>query len=488
MVMRGFLHVLAMDLTRSIRRLLKSIKNSPLATFWFALLLLIGEGIVLLVILYPNEVSTPVELTPGRVMIILSLFFLAKTTYHFRREVDPSGEFQILFTTPGGASYLKWEKLLYILITNLYLYTLFLLPFTLLSLIMGVRFQVDLPAVLMLTLSPILPTLAGSTLATGRYLLDRPEGGLLYALLSSPLALQIYLLEYEEPAMALIFLPFLLALQVIFYMLVFRPWGVERSASSERRYRPLIPVRFRWEGMGPVPAIAGAYMVIRRRKHDLAGSLATFAFIAAAGFYYALHPPEAAVVGGGGESFVLRITPPATAAFLIFIASSVEVLLPTMLFFGEDSSRLWLFRTTPAEVEGILKGKMRSVLLLSPLIIPSAALPVALVRNFPLRVIIYLILSALAAIYLSASVGIYAGIRYFDEVREGKGYPPVVPLYSTLVASLAVYILEVGTGAWIYLKNHTLGLAALVLLCGLNYYIYSLSLKWGARRFEEKDL
>jgi len=176
------------------------------------------------------------------------------------------------------------------------------------------------------------------------------------------------------------------------------------------------------------------------------------------------------------------------AAFLIFIASSVEVLLPVMLFFGVDSPRLWLLRTTPVGTEDLLRGKMRSVLLLTPLIIPSAALPMAIVRSFPLLVTVYLILAAVAAIYLSASIGIYAGIKYFEEVREGKGYPPVVPLYSTLVASLAIYSLEVGVGAAVYLKNHTLGILTLLVLCGMNYSFYSFCLKWGAREFEKRDL
>lgn len=488
MRMRGFLHVLSIDLIRSSRRLLKSVRRSPLATVWFTLLLLIGEGMVLLGFLHPSQVATPVKLTPGRVMILLSLFFLAKTTYHFRKEINPTGEFQILFTTPGGVSYLKWEKLIYILITNLYLYVLFLLPFTLLSLIMGVVFSVELPGVLLLVIIPLLPTLTGCTLASGRHLLERRLGAPLYALLSVPLGLYIYFLEWQSPERALLSLPFFLALQLLLFRAVFRPWGVERSTGSEHRGHPLTSIRFRWEGEGPVPAIAGAYLAIRKRKHDLAGSLVTFAFIAAAEFYAALRPPGAAVVSGEGGSLVLRLAPPAMAAFLIFIASSIEVLLPTMLFFGEDSPKLWLLRTTPVGAEEVLKGKMRSVLLLTPLIIPSAALPAAIARGFPITVTAYLILSAVAAIYLSASIGIYAGIRYYDEVREGKGYPPVVPLYSTLVAFLAVYSLEVGAGAALYLRNHAIAIMTLLVLCGLNYYLYSLCLWWGARRFESRDL
>jgi len=486
--MRGALHVLSIDLLRSLRRLLKSIKRSPLATVWFTLLLLIGEGMVLLGSIYPGEVSTPVKITPGRAVILLSLFFLAKTTFHFRREVTPSGEFQILFTTPGGISYLKWEKLLYILITNLYLYTLFLLPFTLLSLIMGVQFGVDPPGVLLMVFTPLLPTLTGCTMASGRYLLDRRSGAPLYALLSTPLAIYLYLLEWQNPTRALTVLPFLLVLQLLLFRSVFRPWGVERTTRTESRGYPLNPLGFRWEGKGSVPAIAGAYWTIRKRRHDIAGSLVTFAFIASAEVYSALRSPGAALLGGEGSSFALRLAPPAMAAFLIFIASSVEVLLPVMLFFGVDSPRLWLLRTTPVGTEDLLRGKMRSVLLLTPLIIPSAALPMAIVRSFPLLVTVYLILAAVAAIYLSASIGIYAGIKYFEEVREGKGYPPVVPLYSTLVASLAIYSLEVGVGAAIYLKNHTLGILTLLVLCGMNYSFYSFCLKWGAREFEKRDL
>ena len=212
-------------------------------------------------------------------------------------------------------------------------------------------------------------------------------------------------------------------------------------------------------------------------------------FIAAAEVYLALHPPgERLLPENPSAGWVFRVSPPATAAFFVFLSASLEVLLPAMMFLGEDYKRLWLFRSTPADPITTIRGKMRATLVLSPLIIPFAALPLAILKQFPLPVVMILIETAVLAIFLSATIGLLGSVKYREEVTEGEGYPPVVPLYSTLMLNLIVYGAAVSFSAAAYMVHEYLGVAAAGILAAVSYICYKYTLNWTAQRMEKMDL
>ncbi|MCD6383488.1 MAG: hypothetical protein J7L88_03395 [Thermoplasmata archaeon] len=175
-----FLALLSLDIIRSFRKGLKSIKRAPVITAWFLVLIVVGESFLLMTHLYGGGGMVGKGITAGRVIILLALFFTVKTSYHFRREVLQEGPFQIMYTTPRGASILKWEKLAYMVLLNYLLFLLFLIPFTILSLLLEASFRVTPEGVVLLVLLPLLSTASGSTLASSRHLLHRANPPPLY--------------------------------------------------------------------------------------------------------------------------------------------------------------------------------------------------------------------------------------------------------------------------------------------------------------------
>jgi len=127
---------------------------------------------------------------------------------------------------------------------------------------------------------------------------------------------------------------------------------------------------------------------------------------------------------------------PSLIAMTAFLAAVIHTLIPSLNLFGRDGARLWSLYTLPCETKDLASGKALAVILTSPIIVLTIALPLPVILDYPLSFVLFSIFSSFVFIFLMSGIGLWAAARFPNFNESTRGAPDIITMYSMIMLAL----------------------------------------------------
>ncbi len=463
-----WLWVFSVDILHSYRVLSDKARRHPIIAGWFIVLMVGSVWFLLRLINMMQNMELPLSLSASRLLFLIFLFFLTKSAVDERKNTVQNRSLLHIMMQPIDLREIMLAKFMRMIWYNLGLLALALGVFVCVLLL--TPFSSPLNAVHTSTI--IVLTLIASVLGLPLAIFGSLSGkkrvlGLWVS--SLPVSAVLIILErgsiFLAPVFLLITFSFALVIAIAPKSAFMEAWNTQSTAKASAHP----PAAISFFGLKDVRlrSLAGREWLLRLREKDVLGSLLTvvFLFCAQIFIYRELGP-----IAGFHGPYAKYVYPSAVAS-LIYLAFTLECVIPGMSMIGKEQHTLWILRILPISGAEIAASKIIAQLALVPIFLAFVALPLPLFLHFPILLIFFCLFGALAMAFLFAAVGLWAGVRFPNFDPTVRGAPEVMSMYAIMMLCLILAAVVLGVPALVYLSDRFLGLLAIILCADICAFV-----------------
>lgn len=460
------LYLFSSEILRSYRVTCRRIIRHPIMTAWFFILLITGFSTVLFMAEYVSTLDLDFFFVDrGDILFVAFFFFMGKAASETQDGGYRNDSLKHYFTAPIRDNEIQNMIFLKVLWYNLLLLAISVfLTWVLLS-VLSVELFIDGYFFLHLYLVVFLGVIVGfnsATIVNSFQGLMKVVALVIYAQNIS-LVLMITRSETDHltTVVYLIFLSLLSFVLFFFLSPVFKDAWIKCTSSSKKYGSGYIqPIRlFRKCAKKPFCRIAEKEMLERWRRKETGSVLGIIVLISIGlVLLYRQLGPEPDLGLGLDEFFY-----PTFIGMGVFLAVSLQVLIPSLTLFSREGKRMWAIMTLPIEPEEIIKGKLLSLLIFTPLIPITIVLPLTILIGYPITYVLFTFFASITLIFIASGIGIWASARFpnFDESVDGA--PDVMTMYIVLMVTLILGGIFVSLPITILLADSLLGLLSITI-------------------------
>ena len=210
----------------------------------------------------------------------------------------------------------------------------------------------------------------------------------------------------------------------------------------------------------------------------------TVAFLAGGAFFLYRQLGPASNFEGDYAPYVY----PLAVSVIIYLGFVLECLIPGLAVLGRELPTLWIMKSLPVDTRKLFGAKVLAQLILTPLFILVAMLPLPIYLRFPAHLVAFIAIAAVACVFLFMAIGFWAGVKYPNMEPTMKGEPEIINMYSFMMACMFLAIFLVGGAAAVLMLDVFLGVLAVILVADVCAYALHLSVDASARLFEAMEL
>jgi len=443
----------------------KRIKEHPIMTAWFIILLFAGFSTSLFVTEYISTLEDPVlTLSRGDILFILFFFIMAKSSTETVENTLRNKTLKHIITSPTEIKDLEFSRFLKVFWYNLLLVAISMGIVTFLM----YTFKFDLPIDFFffphLYILMIIAPLIGFILAIFSQLKKTSHKIACLFIYGQNITIiwRITHTDISHTSM-LYYLMIIGALSILVLSvtpkLFLESWknGVTTSTESAFRFHEagdflphIIPKYMR--------RVAEKELFERWRRREIPASAGVVGLLSGGliFMYYELGPnPDLGL--GLGEFFY-----PALIGITIYVAIIIQDVIPSLSFFSREGKRLWAMKVLPIPSEDIVWGKVISMLVITPLIPIIIALPLPIILGYPIHFVIFAVTAAFGMIFSFSAIGVWAGAKFPNFDESVNGAPDVITMYTVLIMCLITAAFLIIYPVQILQVDYFLGVLAMI--------------------------
>ncbi len=450
----------------SYRATSKRVFQHPIMTAWFIILLMVGFSTVLIMAEYVSTLEIDFLLIErGDILFVIFFFFMGKASSETMDGCYRNNRLKHLFTSPVKVSDIRNMVFLKILWYNLLLLAISVSLVTGLYHLLRIDLYIDGFFFLHLYLLVIAALLVGFNMATLSNINKKIPKYISMGIYAQSISL-IWLITHgnHHYLFVSLFLVILITLSLLVYLspssVFMDAWIKSISGSKTYSTRSFRPMKFfRRCSKKPFCRIAEKEMLERWRRKETTAVLGIAAFISMGLvlLYYQLGPePD---LGLGLEEYFY----PIFIGMSVFLAVSLQILIPSLTLFSREGRRMWAIKTLPVASEDVVYGKLLSLLIFTPIIPVFIVTPLMVLLDYPFAYLLFVLISSVILIFLSSGIGIWAAARFpnFDDSVDGA--PDVMTMYIVLMMCLIISSLFVVIPFFFLTTDHVLGVLFVIL-------------------------
>jgi len=493
------LTVFAADSLTAYRSLLARLRKHPAMTVWFVLLLLsatwMGLRIAELVSSQGLDAG-PMDIQPHMLLLVYFMIMMGKSVVDANSRVTQNKEMMLLLSQPVDIYSALWGKFAYIALGNL----------TVLAVMLGTATAVHAAFTPGLLVPPwfvacLVPLTLFAT-ATGFVLsiLTSQPGLVKRTLLTavfSELGVALYFSfdrlkdtpDYLVPAAMFLFAAALSCVPLA-SRLFLSAWNYEVSGSEgmiQKATRTGSGRLFRRLTAQMDPGARELFrkeMVINISRKEVGGTMFTIIGLAFVLAYLRGRMDDPTALAAPFRGFIL----PLLVCIGLYIASVLQYAMLGLSSLGKEGKNFWILKHLPVRSERVFQAKAGALLVFTPVIVFSIALPLPILAGMGLDWIAFFVLAALALAFAFTGVGIWSGTVYPNFDEGTRGTPDVMTMYLIMMACLFFGGLIVGMPGLVMHYDRVIGVLCMALSadwCALFLYH---AIRRSARNYEALEV
>lgn len=465
-MMKGeVLELFSAEILKSYRGSKERIKEHPVITTWFIILLFAGFGTALSLTEYAAALDNPL-IKPSRGDILFTFFFFifAKASAETVDNTLRNKELKHVISSP-----INLRKIVLSRIARIFWYNLLLVGISasIVSIIIPVL-QLDLPIdfyfiphlYLLLIIAPVI----GFNIAVFIHLNSLKKRVISLFIYGQNITMIWYLLHINVGAQILmVYLSVIgiisFAVHIILPSIFLESWkyGTQTSSSTLLRFHEagdFLPKIF----SKSIRNVAEKEILIRWRRRESPASIAVISMIGLGLlFFYNQFGPNPDLNLELEEYFY-----PVLIGIGLYTAITLHQVLPSLTLFSREGRKMWSLKTLPIDPKEVVWGKVIALLTYSPIIPLLIALPLPLVLGYPISVVLFSFFASLAMIFSFLSIGIWASAKFpnFDESVDGA--PDVITMYIVLMGCLFLGVIFIALPFGLMHFDRVLGVLGMI--------------------------
>lgn len=487
----GTVELFSTEIKQSYRDFRNRVKERPVMTIWFIMLLVSGFLMVLVMVeIVQGFDDLPFTLSQGNVLFVIFFVIMSKASVETVENTMKNDQLKHYFSAPISPRKVQLSRFLKVFWYNLLLVAISL---TIVSfLIYAFRFDLPIDQYFLYQLYTVV--IAAPVIGFNIGVLTQSKG-----LLKKVLLLLVY-----GQSITLVWLSLhsnLRAGQVIFYIILitlisiivllfskdvfWRGWKNGTTPSSTKishlqGKNDLLP-----DFLDPMTKkVAEKEILIRWRRKESPASLGVTALIGGGLIFFYLQLGPNPDLGLGLDEFFY----PVLIGMSLFLTGTLQILFPSLSLFGREGKAFWAIKSLPVEPRNLIWGKILAILIFSPAIPLLVALPLLLLLNYSLEIILFLLLSSVLMILLLGGIGVWASVRYSNFDESVNGAPDVTTMYTMMMAALFLYGFFVTIPSALLNLDVTIGLIAMGIAILLAVIIFLSFSELAAKSFEDMQM
>ena len=466
--------MLSVEVLSSYRSMKERIAKHPVMTTWFILLLIIGFSATLLVSEY--VISLEIEillLSRADILFVIFFFFMGKASSETLDNVLKNKRLKHLFTSPVNVQRIRDTFFMKIIWYNLLLLAISVSLAGSLIHLLNIGLNIDGFFFLHLYLVVIAAVIIGFNIALLSRVANKIYRYIALFIYGQNITAIWYVLNNSnnfENASLMLF--GIVLLSVLVYhtttQLFLDSWVSEssRSVSSDVHIKGKNPILSKCTSKA-VCSVTEKEILDRWRSKETKASVSIVAVIGIGllFMFYQLGPdPD---LGLGLEEFFY----PIFIGMSVFLAVSLQIVIPSLTLFGREGKRLWAMKVLPIKPRDVVYGKLISMMVFSPMILISIALPLPIILGYPITHVLFILFSTAALIFVSSGIAIWAAARFPNFDESVNGAPDVMTMYIVMMSCLILGGMLVLPSLAVFMQDNILGLFLIVLSADMGALI-----------------
>jgi hypothetical protein len=482
-----WLEYFAHDVIISERRLREKVRSHPFMTLWFVVLTVAAGWTILMLTDFILMEGVDIQFIDGpRIMFLLFLVFMTKSSFDFKYNSLKNQSLLHVIMQPRSVRSLLFAKLSREVWYNLALVALAMGIMIGIAAVWGLRVPLNAEYYVLLILLTLVASMIGTPLAIfGSVENNRTRWVGIWAT-GLIISAVYYALTGAELLGAIIIVASLLPIGLVGAVLTDKyfllAWNVQTVSKAQRV--KMSDLTFPVVKDAKMNTLLAKEWTLRLREKDVFGSLMTILFLGAGAFFLQRQLGPVSDFEGNYAPFVY----PLAVSVIIYLAFILECMIPGLAVLGRELPTLWIMKTLPVDSRKMFGAKVLSQLMVTPLFILGAVLPLPIYMRFPVYLITFIAIAAVACVFLFMAVGFWAGVYYPNMEPTMKGEPEIINMYSFMMVCMFLSIFLIGGSAAILTLDAFLGVLAVVLAADLCAYILHQSVGSCARKFDVMEL
>ncbi len=474
-MMKGrVIELFSWEIVKSYRSTLDRIKNHPIMTAWFLILLIGGFWMVLNLIVFAANLEDPF-INPSRGDVLFGLFFfiVAKSSAETVENTFQNKSLKHLFSTSIKIRNIQLSRLLKVEWYNLLLVSLSMGVVTLIVIPFNLNLPIDRFFFPHLYALMIIAPLIGFNIGTVTYIKKLPLKVLALFIYGQNITLIWQSLHGNyDPIYLMYFFAALGGFSLIVILCsagqFFNSWkyGTISATNNILRFHNVgdfVPKIFPKN----IRKITEKEILIRwRRRETPAGIGVTILIGIGLLFFFFSYGPAPDFDLGIGDFFY-----PMLISISLYLSAALQVVIPSLSLFGREGRRLWTLKSSPIPSKDVIWGKVLSMLFFTPIIILSIALPIPILLGYELSYILFILFAATAMIFIFAGIGIWASSRFPNFNESVEGSPDIITMYTVLVVDLMAALIFISFPASLFIFDNILGLLGMIFFADMSALI-----------------
>lgn len=475
----GTLEIFSTEIKQSSRSFKQKVKERPLMTGWFIVLLIVGFWTVLMLVELVKGIEDPL-FTLSESDILFAVFFviMSKASVETVENTLRNEQLKHYFSAPISIGKILLSRFLKVFWYNLILVAVSVSIVALLIHTFGFNPPVDQYFYYRLYVLVILAPMIGFNLGVMTQVKGTMKKIFLSILYGQHMILVWFVLQSRISDIHIIYyLLFMCSLSLLFLFtsdgLFWEGWknGTSASTSSENNLRFHAPSELLPDFLDTsIKKIAEKEILIRWRRRESPAGIGVTIMIAAGLIFFYVQLGPSPDLGLGLEGFLY----PILIGMGLFLAVTLQVLFPSLSLFGREGKAFWLIKSLPVGPEKVIQGKALAILIYSPIIPLLIALPLPVILSYSIERILFLILSSFIIIFLLTGLGVWSSIKYPNFDESVNGAPDVTTMYTTMVAGMFLSLLFLSIPTAVFRLNPLLGS-----LAGVSMLLFSFTAFYG---------
>lgn len=479
------------EVAKSSRSTRDRIKEHPIMTTWFVILLFAGFGTSLFMTEYIASLEDPLlTLSRGDVLFILFFFIMAKSSTETVENTLRNKSLKYVITSPVPIRKLEFSRFLKVFWYNLLLLALSMGIVTFLYSIFPLDLPIDLFFFPHLYLLMVIAPLIGFILAIFSQLKKMSHKLICLFIYGQNITIIWRLLHTDISHIhILLFLTILGVLSSLILIvtpkLFLESWknGVTTSTESSFRFHEagdflprFIPKNIR--------RVAEKEIFERWRKREIPASAGVVGLLGGGLFfmYYQLGPNPDLGLGLG------KLFYPVLIGITIYVAVIIQDVIPSLSFFSREGKRLWALKVLPIPSKDIVWGKVMSMIVVTPLIPLIIAIPLPLVLGYPIHFTIFAVTASFAMIFSFSAIGVWAAAKFPNFDESVNGAPDVITMYTVLIMCLITAAFLILYPLQILQTDYVLGVLTMILSADIAAFAMVIVVEQTAKIYDAIEL
>lgn len=453
------------EIVKSYRSTLDRIKNHPIMTAWFLILLVGGFWMVINLIEFAANLEDPF-LNPSRGDVLFGLFFfiMAKASAETVENTFQNKSLKHLFSTSIKIRNIQFSRLLKVEWYNLLLVALSMAIASIIIIPFGINLPIDNYFFPHLYALMIIAPLIGFNLGTVTYIKKLPLKLLAIFIYVQNITLVWQSLHGNYDPIYLLY--FFISIGVLSLLVTlssskqfFDSWkyGTVTATNNILRFHNVgdfVPKIFPKN----IRKITEKEILIRWRRRETPAAIGVTVLIGVGlMFFYFSYGPAPDFDLGVGDFFY-----PMLISISLYLAAALQVVIPSLSLFGREGKRLWTLKSSPIPSEDVVWGKVLSMLFFTPVILLAIALPVPILLGYELIYVLFILFAAMAMIFIFTGIGIWASSKFPNFNESVEGSPDIITMYTVLVVDLIAALVFTAFPASLFMFDNMLGLLGMM--------------------------